>query len=232
MSEPSTRTRRTLKADAEGLAPPDSHQCGSLKRRMPERCTLPAGWGTDHVGIGACRKHGGTARSHRVRAQRIQLERAVVTYGARREIGHLEAMVELLHDSAGHVAWLRDIIAVQAPEALVWGLADELTKGSGEFPGIDVRKAAAPSVWLNEYHRERRILLDVSKELAKLELDWDAREAIRRQGAALARVVRETVRQLGHDPNDPAVARAFMSALRTVLGAGVDVDRVLEGRLA
>ena len=180
----------------------------------------------------ACRKHGGMTRSHRVKAQRIQLEKAVVTYGARREIGHLEAMVELLHDSAGHVAWLRDIIAVQTPEALVWGVADEVDKGSGEFPGIDVRKAAAPSVWLNEYHRERRVLLDVSKELAKLELDWDAREAIRRQGAALARVAREMARLLGHDPNDAAVARAFSSALRAVLGAGVDVDRVLEGRLA
>lgn len=210
----------------------DPHACGSMRRRMPVPCELRAGWGTDHVGIGACRKHGGMTPSHRVKAQRIQLKKAVVTYGARREIGHLQAMVELLHDSAGHVAWLRDIIAVQTPEALVWGVADEVDKGSGEFPGVDVRKAAAPSVWLNEYHRERRILLDVSKELAKLELDWDAREAIRRQGAALARVAREMARLLGHDPNDVAVARAFSSALRVVLGAGVDVDRVLDGRLA
>jgi hypothetical protein len=199
---------------------------------MPEWCTLPAGWGTDHVGIGACRKHGGTARSHRVRAQRIQAQQAVATYGARRDIGHLEALVELLQDSAGHVAWLRDVIQAETPDALVWGLADEVNRGSGEFPGVDRKSAASPSVWLELYHRERRILLDVSKELAKLELDWDAREAIRRQGAALARVCRELVRLLGHDPNAAEVAGAYRSALRVVLGPGVDVGRVVEGRLA
>ena len=186
-------------------------------------------------GLAVCYSHGGNARQSKAAAKRrleaAALEKAVVTFGARREIGHLEAMVELLQFSAGHVVWLRDQIQAQDPQALIWGIADEVNKGSGEFPGIDVRSAAAPSVWLNEYHRERRVLLDVSKELAKLELDWDAREAIRRQGAALARVVREVVRLLGHDPNDVAVGRAFSQALRSVV-PGVDPDRVIKGGLA
>jgi len=181
-----------------------------------------------------CGAHGARAPQNRAAAKRrleaAALEKAVVTYGARREIGHLEAMVELLQFSAGHVVWLRDQIQAQDPQALIWGIADEVNKGSGEFPGVDVRSAAAPSVWLNEYHRERRVLLDVSKELAKLELDWDAREAIRRQGAALARVVREVVRLLGHDPNDVAVGRAFSLALRSVVGS--DPDKMIEGRTA
>ena len=186
-------------------------------------------------GLAVCYSHGGNARQSKAAAKRrleaAALEKAVMTYGARREIGHLEAMVELLQFSAGHVVWLRDQIQAQDPQALIWGIADEVNKGSGEFPGIDVRSAAAPSVWLNEYHRERRVLLDVSKELAKLELDWDAREAIRRQGAALARVVREVVRLLGHDPNDVVVGRAFSQALRSVV-PGVDPDRVIEGKVA
>lgn len=181
-----------------------------------------------------CDSHGGNAKQSKAAAKRrleaAALEKAVVTYGARREIGHLEAMVELLQFSAGHVVWLRDQIQAQDPQALIWGIADEVNKGSGEFPGVDVRSAAAPSVWLNEYHRERRVLLDVSKELAKLELDWDAREAIRKQGAALARVVREVVRLLGHDPNDVAVGRAFSLALRSVVGS--DPDKMIEGRTA
>ena len=186
-------------------------------------------------GLAVCYSHGGNARQSKAAAKRrleaAALEKAVVTFGARREIGHLEAMVELLQFSAGHVVWLRDQIQAQDPQALIWGIADEVNKGSGEFPGIDVRSAAAPSVWLNEYHRERRVLLDVSKELAKLELDWDAREAIRRQGAALARVVREVVRLLGHDPNDVVVGRAFSRALRSVVPS-VDPDRVIKGGLA
>ena len=183
-------------------------------------------------GAPVCFSHGArapqvkAAAARRVEAEK--LERAVVTYGAKREIGHLQALVELLHDSAGHVAWLRDQVQLQAPEALVWGVADEINRRSGEFPGVDRKSAAAPSVWLELYHRERRLLLDLSKELARLELDWDAREAIRRQGAALARVVRETVRLLGHDPSDERVVRAFLAALRSA-NAGPGAENMIEG---
>jgi hypothetical protein len=35
-------------------------KCGA-KRTAQQTCTLPAGWGTDHVGAGRCRKHFGNA---------------------------------------------------------------------------------------------------------------------------------------------------------------------------
>jgi hypothetical protein len=183
-----------------------------------------------------CYTHGGNAKqvkaANKRRLEAEAAEKAVATYGRPRDVNPIQAMVELLHYSAGHVAYLRERIQAEAPEALVWGLADELTKGSGEFPGVDVRKAAAPSVWLARYDVERRLMLDVSRDLARLGIEWEEREAIRRQGAVLARVVRETLRLLGHSPDDPAVGKAFTSALKVVWGAGVDVDRVLEGRLA
>lgn len=207
-------------------------RCGAPRRSDGAPCAQGAGAGTPHPGIGRCKWHGGSTPSHVAAAQRIQLAEAVKTYGARRDIGHLEALVELLQDSAGHCAWLRDRIQASTPDALVWGLADEVNRGSGEFPGVDVKHAAAPSVWLELYHKERRILLDVSKELARLELDWDAREALRKQGAALARVVAETCRLLGHDVNDPAVVAAFRAALKSAVGQGPGSDRVVEGVMA
>ena len=210
----------------------DKPLCGGPKRQSEGTCTRPAGWGTPHVGIGRCKLHGGSTRTHVAAAQKIQMNERLSTYGRPREINPIQAMVELLHYAAGHVTQLREQIEALTPEALVWGIADEIDKGSGEFPGVDVRKAAAPSVWLARYDVERRLMLDVSRDLAKLGIEWEDREAIRRQGAVLARVAREMARLLGHDPNDAAVGRAFTSALRVVLGAGVDVDRVLEGRLA
>lgn len=208
--------------------PPEGRtKCGAAAR-SGRPCARPAGWATPHPGIGRCKFHGGSTPNHAVAAQKVQLERAVVTYGARREVGHLQALVEMLHDAAGHVAWLRDRVQEQTPEALVWGVVDEVHRGSGEFPGVDKTLAAKPSVWLDAYHRERRLLLDLSKELAKLELDWDAREAIRRQGVALVRVVRETVRALGFDPADERVTRAFQAALRAA-NAGPDAAAMVEG---
>lgn len=41
--------------------------CGTLTKRGT-RCGLPAGWGTEHVGFGSCRKHLGTTRNRSIRA--------------------------------------------------------------------------------------------------------------------------------------------------------------------
>jgi hypothetical protein len=35
----------------------DRPRCGSRLHKRDGTCTLPAGWGTDHVGYGPCRKH-------------------------------------------------------------------------------------------------------------------------------------------------------------------------------
>lgn len=215
----------------DGPDAPDRERCGGPRRQNEGTCTQPAGWGTPHPGVGRCKLHGGSTPSHVAAGQKALAERAARTYGVAREVNPVQAMVELLHDSAGHVAWLRDIVQESEPDALVWGKADEVNRESGEFPGVDTKYAAAPSVWLAQYDRERRFLLDVSRDLARLGIEWDAREAIRKQGAALAAVVRATVRRLGLDPTSPDVIAAYRGGLKDVLGPGVDVDRVVEGRL-
>lgn len=37
------------------------NECGWTADGKNDPCGLPAGWGTDHVGEGYCRKHGGTS---------------------------------------------------------------------------------------------------------------------------------------------------------------------------
>lgn len=39
----------------------DYERCGRTGRQSGEPCDLPAGWGTDHVGEGACKHHGGAS---------------------------------------------------------------------------------------------------------------------------------------------------------------------------
>lgn len=44
-------------------------RCGA-KAKNGGRCRKEAGWGTDHVGYGTCRLHGGNMRTHRIAAHR------------------------------------------------------------------------------------------------------------------------------------------------------------------
>jgi hypothetical protein len=41
----------------------DSRYCGGKKRQGEGTCTRPAGWGTEHVGAGSCKLHGGNTPS-------------------------------------------------------------------------------------------------------------------------------------------------------------------------
>lgn len=43
----------------------DKALCGGKKRQGEGTCARPAGWGTDHVGAGRCKLHGGCAPSGR-----------------------------------------------------------------------------------------------------------------------------------------------------------------------
>jgi len=51
-------------------------KCGAQKRQgaKGETCTFVAGWGTDHVGVGHCRLHGGNTRTQRTAARAAQAE--------------------------------------------------------------------------------------------------------------------------------------------------------------
>jgi hypothetical protein len=47
--------------------------CGAAKRQGTGTCTQPAGWGTDHLGFGRCKLHGGRTSSHTKSAARLVL---------------------------------------------------------------------------------------------------------------------------------------------------------------
>lgn len=56
--------------------------CGARKRQTEGTCRRAAGWGTDHVGTGPCRTHGGNTRNHRTAALNQQAERTLADLNA------------------------------------------------------------------------------------------------------------------------------------------------------
>ncbi len=97
-------------------------KCGAITRapgshdEPPGRpCAKEAGWGTDHVGYGRCRYHGGTSPTHRAGAAKLKAEteaaKAVATLGLPRDIEPVAALLEEVRRAAGIVAWLADRVA-------------------------------------------------------------------------------------------------------------------------
>lgn len=181
-------------------------------------CGLPAGWGTDHIGIGRCRKHGGATYSHRKAAQRIMAEQMVATYGLPIEITPEDALTQELYRTAGHVAWLADQIREMSPDSLVWGIGEARSVlDLDEYESMaalreagrteeDAEKLyqlvmkAGISAWVELYLRERKHMTDLSLGMLKIGIEAKRVESIRRQGLQLSAVVRAFVSLLGLTP--------------------------------
>lgn len=60
-----TRTEHQAESEQEG-----PRLCGAHRAKRGGTCEKHAGWGTDHVGVGRCRFHGGRTPSHNAAAAR------------------------------------------------------------------------------------------------------------------------------------------------------------------
>lgn len=56
-------------------------KCGAQRPHQPEGilCGQPAGWGTNHIGVGRCKRHGGATPTQNLAAERVVAERAAAT---------------------------------------------------------------------------------------------------------------------------------------------------------
>lgn len=181
--------------------PPNGHdkpKCGAKKRDASgDCCKRPAGWGTSHPGTGRCKLHGGSTRDHVKHARREEAEQAVATYGLPREIDPREALAEEVYRTTGVVDWLAKQVAALEPDDVVWGVAQEVDKMSGENPGTDTTRKAVPNVWVDLFQRERRHLREVCRDAAAAGVEERRLRLAEQYGGMLAGAVRGILRDLG-----------------------------------
>lgn len=93
----------------------DKPKCGAQKRQgLPgETCTFVAGWGTDHVGTGRCRLHGGNTRNQRAAARAQQAEQQARAALAALDVTPIDNPFTALSRLAGQaVAWQETIAGI------------------------------------------------------------------------------------------------------------------------
>lgn len=172
-------------------------RCGARLRQGDGTCKKEAGWGTSHVSEGPCRLHGGSTRSvskgSHLRLVERRMRESMQTYGAPLDVSPTDALLSVVHQTAGHVKWLADCIAELDPEALTWGTTQ--IKTGGHDGGTT--EAAEPHVLLKLYQQERDRLIKASAEAIRCGIEERRVKLAESQGALVANIIRAILGDLG-----------------------------------
>lgn len=178
---------------------PHPRQCTAKSKRSGERCRR---WAV--AGGKVCPTHGGKAKQVQAAAKRRLAEekarKAVVTLGLPRVVGPAEALLEEVHRTAGHVAWLGGKVQELEDRSLVWGetKSEQFAAGDGDEdadrpPALKATEEAKPSVWYTLYAAERDRLVKVSSEALKAGVEERRVRMAESQGALVAGLVQRVL---------------------------------------
>ncbi len=174
---------------------PEREYCGGKLRGGREgTCRRGAGAGTNHVGIGRCKHHGGATRNHMVHAQKIMAQRTAALYGIPRHIDPADGLIEEYWRSAGIVAGLEAKVASLEAEDVVWGTAEITENAAADDEGEPVvvrtvKSRAGLNVWVKLFNEERDRFAKLGLEIIKLGLEARRDEYIRTQVELFAGVL-------------------------------------------
>lgn len=159
---------------------PCPKHCGAALRQTPGGlCKRAKGQGTDHVGIGRCDRHGGSTPNHEKAANGQKAAAAVVTFGLPREIDPQTALLEEVHRTAGHVAYLGDVVAKLEQD---------------ELKQLDPsERFEQPAVWVRMYQDERKHLTRVAAAAIGAGIAERQVRLAEEQGRQLANVLRDVL---------------------------------------
>jgi len=200
--------------------------CGARKEEG-SRCSRAAGWGTDHVGYGPCKYHLGSTPTGRKASAYEMAGELMVFYGSPIDTNPIEALLDEVSRTAGHVAWLGQVIGrFNVP------LEEEVDKKGG----ITVRRPAGipPEVdgWIKMYQSERNQLVRVSKAALDAGVNERLVQIAEHQATKFANAIETILDELGLTASQqmlvpqvvPRVLRSLAASPALLEGVVVDDD--------
>lgn len=170
--------------------------CGARKRQGEGTCGKPAGWGTDHLGEGPCRLHGGSTRTVSKGAH-LRLVEA----GARELFGKIAPdIVPVNNPLAAYAQFAGEVMAWKQLMASL--LEDLKTVGYAADSGEQVRAA------VQLYERSMDRTNTVLSSFARLNIDERLAKLSETQSRAVLRAVEAVITHLGASPEQANQARA------------------------
>ncbi|HXJ65154.1 MAG TPA: hypothetical protein VNN79_15475 [Actinomycetota bacterium] len=162
---------------------PEKRLCGTRKKDG-NTCKMPAGHGTDHLGWGKCKFHGGTSAPLKIAAAKEQMRARMVAFGTPLDIDPAAALLGEVRRSAGIVAWLETVIT-QFTQIDLETLRED-ARSALQSLGEQGREVA---VWVELYREERKMLRTASVEALKNNIEERRVQIEEETGAQLARVI-------------------------------------------
>jgi hypothetical protein len=195
--------------------------CGA-KNKKQEPCGLPP-----VPGATRCGRHGGKAPQVKAAAERRlaeqeakeQMTKAVRTLGLPVDVDPGKALLDEIHWTAGHVAWLREKVQELEDADLVWGKS-QTEEGIGPQGPVDTTtEKAGPSVWYELYMKEREHLAKVCALALRAGIEERKVKLAESQGLLVADVIRRILSALGLTPEQqqlvPEIVPRELRALAT-----------------
>lgn len=197
------------------------------------RCTIHGGK-SDSFTAGRIRR---TAQAHvgrgpldlAVRAGWITVSKEVaereVPFGAPIQVDPGVALLQEIHRTAGHVAWLERKVRTMKESAIVWGkvaVEEEKKEGggpTGDYTLVRRQQASTVNVWWQLYQKEREHLARISLAAIKAGIEERRVRLAERSLDALEGAVLQTMSQLGADVSGVDVRMLLSTNLETILFA-------------
>lgn len=188
-------------------------KCEATTTRSGDACKLPAGFGTDHLGFGSCKFHGGTTPSGSMSAGAAMARSFAALYGEPIDIDPVEALLQEVRRSAGHVAWLGDQIR---------SMGDDDGTGDGDPRHLLLsmtEQGWKMSAFVQEYRKEREHLARVAKVAIDAGIAERHVRIAEQQGALVAGVIQSILGRLNLTPEQRTVAPAIVRGELLALSA-------------
>jgi hypothetical protein len=157
----------------------DKRLCGARKRQGVGTCRRPAGWGTDHVGAGHCKLHGGSTRDQKMSATEEMARRELAQIGIAPVDNPLS---ELAQVTAEVVAW-KNVMAAKVNDLSSLRYSTE--------GGEQLRSEVA--LWERALDRCEKFLT----AMARLDIDERLARVTERQAEQVSKALTAALAELG-----------------------------------
>lgn len=200
---------------------PADGSCGA-KTRSGGQCKHSAGSGTDHLGVGRCKLHGGASPNAQLTGVVELARREAAVMGRPLDIEPGEALLQCIRIAAGEVQYASDRIAELDPGDAIVGQRTVKTRPLSEgkdgesadltVEEVTVTTAADLHIWIHVRRQALDRLVNYSAVALKAGVEERRVKIAEQTGQLIANVIRGVLTDLGvaDHPEAPSVVRRHL----------------------